>query len=93
MAQGHYMIDEDDASHSCQRVPDTTILESKEIVDNNEEEEKDEQIEHKEQVEHEDITEPSANTSLSNDKEVSIEAHSFIIFPLETHHESKASIL
>jgi hypothetical protein len=47
MAEGHYMIDEDDASHSChEHVPDTTILESKEIVDNNEEEGKDEQIEH-----------------------------------------------
>jgi len=31
------MIDEDDASHSChEHGPDTTILESKEIVDNNE---------------------------------------------------------
>lgn len=30
---------------------------------------------------------------MSNDKEVSTEAHSFIILPLETHHESKASIL
>jgi hypothetical protein len=38
MAQWHYMIDEDDASHSChEHVPDTTILESKEIVDKNEE--------------------------------------------------------
>jgi acetylglutamate synthase len=47
MAEGHYMSDEDDASHSCHEyVPDTTILESKEIVDNNEEEGKDEQIEH-----------------------------------------------
>jgi hypothetical protein len=39
MAQGHYMIDEDDASHPYhEHVSDTTILESKEIVDNNEEE-------------------------------------------------------
>jgi hypothetical protein len=83
MAQEHYMIDEDDASHSChEHVPDTTILESKEIVDN-----KEEQVEHKEKIE------PLADTSLSNDKEVSTEAHSFIIVPFETHHESKASIL
>jgi hypothetical protein len=30
---------------------------------------------------------------LSNDKEVSTEAHSFIIVPLETYHEPKASVL
>jgi hypothetical protein len=100
MAYGHYMIDEDDASHSChEHVPETIILESKEIVDNNEEEGKEEQVEHidqvehKEQVEHKKKIEPPANTSLSNDKEVSTKAHSFIIVPLETHHESKASIL
>jgi hypothetical protein len=41
MAQGHYMINEDDVSHSChEHVPDTTIFESNEIVDNNEEKEK-----------------------------------------------------
>jgi hypothetical protein len=34
MAQGHYMIDEDDASHSDhEHVPAITILESEEIVD------------------------------------------------------------
>jgi hypothetical protein len=65
----------------------------KEIVDNNEEEEKDEQIENREQVEHKEKIEPPPDTSLSNDKEVSTEAHSFIIVPLETHHESKALIL
>jgi hypothetical protein len=100
MAQGNYMIDEDDASHYChEHVLDTTILESKEIVDNNEEEEKEEQIEHTDQVEHrehikhKEKIEPPADTGLSNDNEVSIEAHSFIIVPLETHRESKASIL
>jgi hypothetical protein len=139
MAEGHYMIDEDDASHSCyEHVPDTTILESKEIVDNIEEQEekdeqiqhikeqeekdeqiqhieeqedKEEQIEHREQIEHieqiehrdqiehmekiehKEKIEPPADTSPSNDKEVSIEAHSFIIVPLETHHESKVLIL
>jgi hypothetical protein len=94
MAQGHYMIDEDDARHSChEHVPDTTILESKEIVDNNEKEEKDEQIEYGEQVEHKEKIDSPADTSLSNDKEVSTEAHSFIIVPFETHHESKSLIL
>jgi len=82
------MIDEDDASNSChEHVPATTILESEEIVDNNEEEEKEEQVEHTEPIE------PPADTSLSNDKEVSPEAHAFIIVPLKTHHESKASII
>jgi len=57
------------------------------IVDNNEEEEKDKQIEHTEPIE------SPTNTSVSNDKEVSVEAHSFIIIPLETHHEPKASVL
>jgi hypothetical protein len=101
MAQGHYMIDEDDASHSChEHVADTTILESKEIVDYNEEEEKEEQVENKEeqieqveQDEHKEKSEPPSDTSLSNDKEVSTEAHSFIIVPLETQHESKVLIL
>jgi hypothetical protein len=110
MAQGHYMIDEDDASHSChEHVPDTIILESKEIVDNNEEEEiehieqiehikeqvehKEEQIKQVEQDEHKEKIEPPTDTSLSNGKEVSIETHSFIIVPFEAHHESKASIL
>jgi hypothetical protein len=114
MAEGHYMIDEDDASHFCyEHVPDTTILKSKEIVDNIEEqeekdeqiqhieeqEEKEEQIEHRDQIEHmekiehKEKIEPPADTSPSNDKEVSTEAHSFIIIPLETHHESKALIL
>jgi hypothetical protein len=37
--------------------------------------------------------EPPADTSLSNDKEMSTEAPSFIIVPLETHHEPKASVL
>lgn len=49
MAEGHYKIDEDDASHSChENIPDTIILESNEI-DNNEEEGKEEQIEHNEE--------------------------------------------
>jgi len=99
-AQDHYMIDEDDATHSCHdHIHGTTITESKEILDNNEEE-KEEQAEHKEeqikqveQDEHKEKIEPPTDTSLSNGKEVSTEAHSFIIVPFETHHESKASIL
>jgi len=90
------MIDEDDASHSChEHVPDTTILESKKILNNNEEQvkHKEEQIGHKEQVEHIEKIELSADTSLSNDKEVRTKTHSFIIVPLEKHHESKTSIL
>jgi hypothetical protein len=100
MAREHYMIDEYDASHSShENVPYTTILERTEIVDNNEEEEKDEQIEHIDQVEHKEQVEniekikPPADTSLSIDKEVNTEAHSFIIVPFAAHHESKASIL
>jgi len=88
MAREHYMIDEDDASISYhEHVKATTILESEEIVDNNEEEEKEEQVEHTK------LGEPPADTSLSNFKEVSTEAPSFIIVPLETHHEPKALVL
>jgi magnesium-transporting ATPase (P-type) len=88
------MINEDEASDSCHlHVPATTIIESEEIVDANEEEEKEEQIEHKEdQVEHTEPVEPSADTSFSNDKEMSTEVFSFTIVPLETHHEPKASV-
>ena len=53
------------------------------IIDNKEEETK----EHLEQVEHWEQIEPP---NLSNDKEVSTEAHSFIIIPLETQHEPQA---
>ena len=74
------MIDEEAASNSCyERMQTTTTFGSKEILDNNEGEEKEEQIE------------PPENPNLSSDKEVSTEASSFIIVPLETHHEPKAS--
>jgi Zn-finger protein len=67
----HYMNDEDDASKSSYKhVQTTTILGSEEKVVNKVEE----QIEH---------IEPPSTLSLSNNKEVSTEAHSFIIFPLE----------
>jgi hypothetical protein len=82
------MIDEDDTSNSYHKhVKATTILASEEIVDNNEKEKKKEQVERIEQVN------PPADTSLSNDNEVSTKAHSFIIVPLKPHHEPKASIL
>jgi hypothetical protein len=78
----HYKSIMDDVSNSYhEHVEVTTILESEEIVDNNEEEEKEEQVEHTEQVE------PLADTSLSNDKEMSTEAPSFIIVPRKTLHE------
>jgi hypothetical protein len=84
MAAGHYMIDEDDASHSChEHVPTITMFENKEVVDNNEED-KEEHLEHI-------ATPPNPNTS--NDKEMSTEAQSFITIPLETFHELQASIL
>lgn len=84
MAAGHYMTDEDDASHSDhEHVPAITILESEEIVDSDEEE-------------NEEYLEPIAplpNPNTSNDKEMSTEAQSFITIPLETFHELQASIL
>jgi hypothetical protein len=49
-----------------------------------EEEKKDENLE---SVEHLEQIEPSLTQNLSNDKEVSTEAHSFITTPLETPHE------
>ena len=48
------------------------------IVDNHEEEEKEEQVEH---------IEPPTTPNLCYNKEMSIEAHSFITIPLETFHE------
>jgi hypothetical protein len=80
------MIDEDDASNSYHKhVQATTTLGSEEIVDNKEEGEKEKQVEHPKQIE------APANPNLSNDKEVSTEAPSFIIVPLETHNKPKAS--
>jgi len=85
MVEGHYMIDEDDFSNlHHEHVQDTATFESEEIVDDNEEEEKEEHLEH---------TTPLPNPNMSNDKEVSTEAHSFITIPLETFHEPQASVL
>jgi hypothetical protein len=83
----HYtsMIDEDDARNSNHKhVPATTILESEEIVDNDEQEEKEEYLQQ---------IEPPSTPNLSNDKEMSTEAHSFITIPFETLHETQASVL
>jgi hypothetical protein len=78
MAIGQYMIDEDcpsDPHH--EHVQATTTLVSEERADNHKEEEKEEQVEQ---------FEPPQNSNPSNDKEVSIEAHSFVTIPLETYH-------
>jgi hypothetical protein len=80
MVRGQYMIDEDcpsDRHH--EHVQTTTTLVSKERADNHEEEEE----EMEEQIE------PPLN--LSNDKDVSTEAHSFVTIPLETYHSSQVS--
>lgn len=72
MAAGHYMIDEDDVSHSChEHVPTITMFENEEIVDSDEEENE----------EHLEPIAPPPNPNTSNDKEMSTEAHSFIIPP------------
>jgi hypothetical protein len=54
------------------------------IVDNHEQEEKEEQVEH---------IEPPTTPSLSNDMEMSIEAHSFVTIPFETLHEPQAPLI
>jgi hypothetical protein len=78
MAIGQYMIDDDYPSDPYhEHVQATTILVSEERADNHKEEEKEEQVEQ---------CEPLQNSNPSNDKEVSIEAHSFVIIPLETYH-------
>ena len=43
--------------------------------------------------EKEDQIEPPPTPNLSNDKEVSTEAHSFVTIPLETHHVPQSSFL
>jgi hypothetical protein len=72
----HYMIEANKSTHDHAQT--TTILVSEEKVVNKVEE-KEEQIE------------PPQNSNLSNEKEVSIEAHSFIPIPLERHHEPQVS--
>jgi len=84
MAARDYMIDKDDASHSChEHVPTTTMFKNEEIVNRNEEE----------MEEHLGHIAPPPNPNTSNDKKMSTEAHSFITIPLETFHELQASIL
>jgi hypothetical protein len=55
-----------------------------------EEEEKNERLE---SFEHLALIEPHSTPNLSNDNELSTEAPSFIIIPLETLHEPQASVL
>jgi hypothetical protein len=55
--------------------------------------EQEEKGKHLESVEHLEHTAPLSNPKLSNDKEMSTEAHSFITIPLETLREPQASIL
>jgi hypothetical protein len=84
----HYMsmIDEDDASNfDHKHGPATIILESEEILDNDEEEDK--KVEHLEFIEHLEQIEPLSTPNLSNDKNMSTEAHSFVTIPFETLHE------
>ena len=77
----HYVIDEDDASKFAhEHVQTTTILGSEEKVVDKVEEKKEQ-------------TEPPPTANLSNEKEVSIEAHSIITTPLETLYELQASVL
>jgi len=85
MAEGHYMIDEDDSSNLHHKhVQASATFESEEIADGNEEEEKEEHLEH---------TTPLPDPNMSTDKEMSTEAHSFITIPLETFHEPRVSVL
>jgi hypothetical protein len=73
MAIGQYMIDEDCANDPHhEHVQATTTLVSEERADT----QKEEQVEK---------FEPPQNSNPSNDKEVSIEAHSFVTIPLETY--------
>ena len=53
-------------------------------MDNHEEEEKEEQVEH---------TEAPTTPSLSNDKEMRVEAHFFITISLETLHEPQTPLI
>jgi hypothetical protein len=55
--------------------------------------EEEEKEEHLESVEHLKQIEPLSTPNLSNDKEMSTEAHSFITIPFETLHEPQASVL
>jgi hypothetical protein len=55
--------------------------------------EEEEKGEHLESVEHLEHTAPLSNPNMSTDKEMTIEANSFITIPLETFHEPQASVL
>jgi hypothetical protein len=55
--------------------------------------EEEEKGEHLKFIEHLEHTEPPPAPNLSNDKEMSTEAHSFITIPFETLHKPQASVL
>ena len=71
----HYMIEANKSAH--EQAQTTTILVSEEKAVN--------KVEENEQIE------PLPIPNLSNDKEVSTEAHSFVVIPLETQYEPQAS--
>ena len=74
----HYVTEANKFVH--ENAQTTTILVSEEKAINKVEE-------NQEQIE------PLPIQDLSNEKEVSIEAHSFVTIPLETHHETEVSFI
>jgi hypothetical protein len=74
----HYMTKANKSAH--ENTQTTTILVSEEKTVKKVEEN------------HEQI-EPPPNSNMSNDKEESTEAHSFVTIPLDTHHETQVSFL
>ena len=74
----HYVTETNKSVH--ENAQTTTILISEEKAVNKVEE-------NQEQIE------PLPIQDLSNEKEVSTEAHSFVTIPLETHHETQVSFL
>ena len=83
------MSDEDDSKNAYhEHAQVTTTLDKDEVVDNEKE-----QVEHNERIEHHEKREPPTDPNLPNDMEVSTEAPTCVIAPLETHQEPKASSL
>jgi hypothetical protein len=81
MIEMHYMSDKDDSENSYhEHAQVTTTLDEDQVVDN-----KEEQVEHNERIEHHEKSEPPINPNMPSDMEVSTEAPTCIIAPLETH--------
>ena len=74
----HYVTEANKSAH--ENAQTTTILVSEKKVVNKVEE-------------NEEQSEPPPIPNLSNDKEVSTEAHSFVKIPLDTYHETQVSFL